>query len=176
MKQYFKRLNDHPGLGISVLVTILSILICSHPQERWYYSWQFGLITSTTIWAIVLISNIKKKEKQPDNTLTYYILLSDKVNSILSAALTYLSLDELKSLRDRLNSRLPPAEVWYNTDEKQPLPQQPVLFVVESSDPNYNGKQYGGKYIGFNYGYHEFALPGISFSAKIWRPMPTYEQ
>ena len=65
------------------------------------------------------------------------------------------------------------ADGWINVEDKAPELQQSVAFIVDSRPgSDYNGKVYGGKYLGYNFGEHEFVLPGICFSAKLWQPLP----
>jgi len=62
---------------------------------------------------------------------------------------------------------------WIDVKDKAPELQQSVAFVVDSGNEQYNGKVYGGKYLGCSFGEHEFTVPGICFSAKLWQPLPS---
>ena len=65
MKEYFKRLKDHPGLGVATMVTILGFLAGSTnkslPPDKWYIGGLFGMLfIAIPAWLMVLISNRKK--------------------------------------------------------------------------------------------------------------------
>ena len=61
---------------------------------------------------------------------------------------------------------------WISVKDRLPEVHQSVAFVVDSINENYNNVVLGGKYQGFNYGFHEFTCPGISFKGKYWMPLP----
>lgn len=65
---------------------------------------------------------------------------------------------------------------WIDADVQAPQLMQDVAFIVESKNPMYNGRLLGGRYQGNQYGYHEFSVPGMSFSAKLWQPLPSTPQ
>lgn len=64
-------------------------------------------------------------------------------------------------------------EEWVDVNFIKPCIHQPCAFIVESTnDSFYNGKVYGGNYQGNDMGYHEFSIPGISWKATLWQPLP----
>ena len=62
MKEYFKRLQQHSGIEIAILMTILCVLAggANKNFESVWGGMLFGLCCSIIIWVIVLISNLKK--------------------------------------------------------------------------------------------------------------------
>ena len=64
MKDYFKRLKEHPGINVGISITLLGFVAgaANKSFHEWYMGGLFGLICSAVIvWPIILISNIKRK-------------------------------------------------------------------------------------------------------------------
>lgn len=63
MKEYFKRLKEHPGLGAATLMTIMFVFagMSNKSIEKPIDGAIFGLLCSSVVWVTVLISNIKRK-------------------------------------------------------------------------------------------------------------------
>lgn len=62
MRNYFKRVKEHPGLGFAFMLTILSVL-AGGTNKSFPHVWQgiiFGLIMSSIWWIIILLTSIKK--------------------------------------------------------------------------------------------------------------------
>lgn len=62
MKDYFKRLKDHPGLGIATILTVMGAFAGAANKnfENPLHGALFGVIVmGTFVWSIVLISNRK---------------------------------------------------------------------------------------------------------------------
>jgi len=62
MKDYFKRLKDHPGVKVATLMTAICVFVGagnSTFSSGWYGA-AFGFTISLIIWLMVLISNIKR--------------------------------------------------------------------------------------------------------------------
>lgn len=62
MKDYFKRLKDHPGTGIATAMTLFGGLAgaTNHTFTHWYNGLLFGLVFMAIFtWGIVLLSNFK---------------------------------------------------------------------------------------------------------------------
>lgn len=62
MKDYFKRLKDHPGLGIATILTVMGGFAgaANKSFENTLHGMLFGVIVmGTLVWSIVLISNRK---------------------------------------------------------------------------------------------------------------------
>lgn len=57
---------------------------------------------------------------------------------------------------------------WIPTDQRLPSPQQDVIFIV-SADAILDGRKLGGRYLGDD----TFSVPGQSFRASHWMPMPS---
>lgn len=57
---------------------------------------------------------------------------------------------------------------WIPTDQRLPSPQQDVIFIV-SADAILDGRKLGGRYLGDG----TFSVPGQSFKASHWMPMPS---
>lgn len=63
MKNYFKRLKEHPGLGMAIVITIMAFFAGASNKSFhvWWHGGIFGLICACVlIWSIILISNFKK--------------------------------------------------------------------------------------------------------------------
>jgi hypothetical protein len=75
----------------------------------------------------------------------------------------------IAAILSALNEALPK---WIPVPEGEsngmPEPGTVCAFEVKSlgGDSNYDGMILGGKYQGFRFGYHEFTVPGIGFSAS----------
>ncbi|WP_175712163.1 DUF551 domain-containing protein [Burkholderia ambifaria] len=67
----------------------------------------------------------------------------------------------------------PDREAWISVEDRKPVPNQSVAFVVEaedvSSQEHLNGRVLGGTYHP-DWG---FSTPGIGFRASHWMPLPT---
>jgi hypothetical protein len=68
MKDYFKRLKDHPGIGVATIMTIMGFCAGasnkSLPPEKWWYGGLFGMLAmGIVVWSCVLISNIDRSKK-----------------------------------------------------------------------------------------------------------------
>lgn len=66
MKEYFKRLKTHPGVGVAIVVSILGFMAGalnkSIPEDKWWMGGLAGfIVTSILAWSCVLLSNIKRK-------------------------------------------------------------------------------------------------------------------
>ncbi len=63
MKNYFKRLKDHPGLGFAIVLSIASFTAALGNKNIHNIKTALilGGIGSAFIWSMVLISNIKRK-------------------------------------------------------------------------------------------------------------------
>jgi len=76
---------------------------------------------------------------------------------------------------DSLSGLIPAEESkWISVDDRLPDRFDKCLFVVKSTDPNYDGQVYVGTYTGDptnNRSYNEFSLPGITFGASDWQPL-----
>lgn len=69
------------------------------------------------------------------------------------------------------------ADDWIDADITPPQLHQDCAFIVISKhDPNLNGRVLGGRYYGDVNGYHEFAVPGHGYYAKLWQPLPSTPQ
>jgi len=62
MKNYFKRLKTHPGLGFATMLTILMFLAAASNKsvDSVLGVLILGGIGSLLVWSIVLISNINR--------------------------------------------------------------------------------------------------------------------
>lgn len=63
MKNYFKRLKEHPGLPIATIMTVLNTLagVGNQNFDTPVHGAVFGLaVTFVSLWLPVLISNYKK--------------------------------------------------------------------------------------------------------------------
>ena len=62
MKDYFKRLKEHSGLDLAIVMTIMGILAgASNKSAELLIGALFGLACSIIfVWLPILISNIKK--------------------------------------------------------------------------------------------------------------------
>lgn len=62
MKEYFKRLKEHPGLGAASVLSLMMFLAAGTNKNIHSISGVLilGGIGSAIIWSIVLLSNIKK--------------------------------------------------------------------------------------------------------------------
>ncbi len=62
MKDYFKRLKTHPGLGLAAIMTFFCFTAAAkNPNiESWKGVLLLGGIASSIFWGTVLISNRKK--------------------------------------------------------------------------------------------------------------------
>lgn len=62
MKDYFKKLKDHPGIGTATAMTIMTFAAVATNKSIHSVSdvLIFGSIWSAIIWIIVLITNLKK--------------------------------------------------------------------------------------------------------------------
>ena len=63
MKPYFKRLKEHPGIGIAFFMTILSYLAAGTNNsvdtvEEWVI---LGSILPILVWGAILITNFRRK-------------------------------------------------------------------------------------------------------------------
>jgi hypothetical protein len=66
MRDYFKRLKEHPGTGVAFAMTLLGFMAGatnkSLPPDQWYIGGFFGAAFAGVLaWGCVLISNIKRK-------------------------------------------------------------------------------------------------------------------
>jgi hypothetical protein len=64
MKDYFKRVKNHPGLGFAFILTLLAIL-AGASNKSFQHVWQgiiFGLIMSSIWWVIILLTSISKND------------------------------------------------------------------------------------------------------------------
>lgn len=61
---------------------------------------------------------------------------------------------------------------WISVADRLPAPRADVIFVVSDRSARYHGMRLGGKYLGLVCGGPEFAVPGMSFEASHWQPMP----
>jgi len=63
MKDYFKRLKEHAGIGTATMMTIMIFLaVASNKTAHSVVDVLImGSIFSAVIWSIVLITNLKKK-------------------------------------------------------------------------------------------------------------------
>ena len=62
MKDYFKRLKDHPGLGIATALTVMGALAGAQNEsfENPLHGALFGVFMIVVfVWSVVLISNRK---------------------------------------------------------------------------------------------------------------------
>lgn len=62
MKNYFQRLKTHPGIGFAILLTIL-MFAAAATNKNIHSVQQFLILAgigSAIIWAVVLISNIRR--------------------------------------------------------------------------------------------------------------------
>lgn len=62
MKDYFKRLKDHPGLGIATILTVMGALAGAQNKsfENPLNGALFGVaVMGVFVWSVVLISNRK---------------------------------------------------------------------------------------------------------------------
>ena len=63
MNDYFKRLKDHPGIGVAAMLTLMVFLAVG--TNKTVHSIGdvliFGGILSSFIWMFVLISNFKRR-------------------------------------------------------------------------------------------------------------------
>ena len=62
MKNYFKRLKEHPGLGVAMMMTILIFLAAASNKNIHSITGVLvlGGVGSLFIWSIVLITNFRK--------------------------------------------------------------------------------------------------------------------
>lgn len=58
---------------------------------------------------------------------------------------------------------------WRKASEHKPADMQEVIFIVSSRDDHYDGRMLGGRYLERH---NEYTVPGMSFSASYWMPMP----
>jgi hypothetical protein len=61
---------------------------------------------------------------------------------------------------------------WIDVNIQKPELRQDVAFIIKSDNPIYNKRRLGGRYLGFNFGYHEFSVPGASWQGTHWLPLP----
>jgi len=63
MKDYFKRLKEHPGVGMATLMTIMCFLAAASNKSIHSMTGVLvlGGIGSAFFWSIVLITNFKRK-------------------------------------------------------------------------------------------------------------------
>lgn len=54
---------------------------------------------------------------------------------------------------------------WISVEKQAPERGQDVIFVV-------NNRILAGRYLGYEYGYHDFSIPGHSYEAEYWQPSP----
>ncbi|MEK6829105.1 MAG: hypothetical protein AABY15_03180 [Nanoarchaeota archaeon] len=64
---YFKRLKEHPGFGVAIVMTVLCFLAgAANESMQWWVGGVFGIIVCVVfVWSAVLITNIKKNPKEP---------------------------------------------------------------------------------------------------------------
>jgi hypothetical protein len=62
MKEYFKNLKEHPGIGTATLFTIMFMFagMSNKSFQNPLHGMLFGLACSSLIWIIILISNINR--------------------------------------------------------------------------------------------------------------------
>ena len=63
MKNYFKRLKEHPGLEVAIFVTILGFLAGATNKhiEIWWHGGIFGMLfVGIPAWLLVLVTNREK--------------------------------------------------------------------------------------------------------------------
>jgi hypothetical protein len=64
MKNYFKRLKDHAGIEMGVMLPVLGFF-AGGTNKSFSYWWQGGIfgfiIMAVFCWSIILITNIKSK-------------------------------------------------------------------------------------------------------------------
>ena len=58
---------------------------------------------------------------------------------------------------------------WRKVAEHRPHDMQEVIFIISSMDDYYHGRMLGGRYLERH---NEFTVPGMSFRASYWMPMP----
>ena len=75
------------------------------------------------------------------------------------------------SIQDAWVERARRAKAWISVKDQLPTEGQPVMFVVESKYPDYNGRVLGGSFcmIGTM---PSFNTPGVGYSASHWMPLP----
>lgn len=63
MREYFKRLKEHPGIEYGIILPILGFLAgATNESFEWYVGGLFfGCFAVVITWSMILISNIKKK-------------------------------------------------------------------------------------------------------------------
>lgn len=62
MKEYFKRLKEHPGVGYASAFTVMGFLAGAQNKSavHWYVGGMYGaLAMGIVVWSMVLISNRK---------------------------------------------------------------------------------------------------------------------
>jgi hypothetical protein len=71
MKDYFKRLKEHPGLEFAWFLTVFSFLAgATNKTAEWYVGGLFGLVLCGGFaWSCVLLSNMKPKEKKHSHSI-----------------------------------------------------------------------------------------------------------
>lgn len=113
--------------------------------------------------------------KMPEQEFTEFLLTKIKVNHKDEFAF-WLNSDELKMPDGYISSEyqmeIDPINNWINVDDKVPELYEPAIFIVVNDDPFYHNRMLGGTYQGEYDGCHNFATPGIGFTAKYWQRMP----
>ncbi|WP_248321986.1 DUF551 domain-containing protein [Caballeronia sp. Sq4a] len=64
-----------------------------------------------------------------------------------------------------------PAQQWISVRDRLPAEGQPVMFVVASKYPDYNGRVFGGSFCMLA-DVPSFNTPGVGYRASHWMPLP----
>ena len=65
MKEYFKRLRAHPGIGVACLFTVIGFVAGAENKSfpGWWQGGLFGMAALGSIcWGAVLLTNVKNRK------------------------------------------------------------------------------------------------------------------